>query len=188
MIRYASALIAALAATAAYPATDGSYRHAVASGQRTQIGIERSWSETCESTGASITFTNRPQHGTVAMDRVSSKIPDRGEDCDGRQVMATKVFYTAQRGYQGPDHVRWDATYGNGQARHVEVELSVVSGFVPVHEGQVFRTTPAPGSLNGSQGMHIFVDDGSCPSGQIKQLVLGDYRAGIPRTASCVSR
>ena len=59
---------------------------------------------------------------------------------------------------------------------------------VTIHPGQVLSSMPAPGSLNAPPGMVIFINDRTCPSGQMKQMITGSVSQGIARQISCVSR
>lgn len=166
---------------------DADFRKTVAWGKRVQVGREQSYDAFCQSTGAEVTITVQPQHGTLEQIREPSIVKHKGS-CQGAHITALNIYYTPQRGYEGPDQVSFDSAFGNGMSRHVDAHLTVVAGFVPVHEGQVFQTEPAKGSLEGKPGMRVYVDDRSCPDGKIKQLVLGDVRAGVQRAVSCVGR
>lgn len=166
---------------------DADFRKAVAWGKRVQVGHEQSWDGFCQSTGAEVTITVQPQHGMLEQVREPSTVRHKGS-CQGAHITALNIYYTPERGYEGPDQVSFDSAFGNGMSRHVDAHLTVVAGFVPVHEGQVFHIEPAPGSLEGQPGMRIYVDDRSCPNGEIKQLVLGDVHKGVPRTTACVAR
>ena len=37
-------------------------------------------------------------------------------------------------------------------------------------------------------GKVVYVDDGTCPSGQVKEITGGDQRKSIPRKVRCVKR
>ncbi|WP_137178258.1 DUF6719 family protein [Roseomonas sp. AR75] len=58
---------------------------------------------------------------------------------------------------------------------------------------RIVTQTPAPGTLR--QGERVWVDDGSCPAGQIREIVGGSNRTqsgatipGQPRQIRCVPR
>ena len=55
---------------------------------------------------------------------------------------------------------------------------------VPAFTNQILRTEPAIGQL--PAGAKVMVDDGTCPAGQLKQVVIGDSRTGQPRLRTCV--
>jgi hypothetical protein len=57
--------------------------------------------------------------------------------------------------------------------------------------GSILKTEPPMGALR--EGEIVLVDDGSCPKGQIKQVIGGNHvKAGgyknIVRTRSCIAR
>lgn len=56
----------------------------------------------------------------------------------------------------------------------------------PLHEGVILKQDPEMGTL--PTGMTIYVDDGSCPAGQIKKLIGGSVSRNIPRDVRCVKR
>ena len=61
----------------------------------------------------------------------------------------------------------------------------------PGYAGSVLKAEPAMGALK--EGEIVLVDDGSCPKGQIKQVIGGNHvKAGgyknIIRTRSCIPR
>lgn len=73
--------------------------------------------------------------------------------------------------------------------------LALAAATVLMAEGpKVLPREPASGQL--SPGETVLVDDGSCPPGQIKQVVGGSNqgkaggsnRQGAPRTRACVPR
>jgi uncharacterized caspase-like protein len=57
---------------------------------------------------------------------------------------------------------------------------------LPALTRDVLRQEPAIGKL--PPGASVLVDDGTCPAGQIKQVVGGNIVTGQPRLRSCVSR
>jgi class 3 adenylate cyclase len=57
---------------------------------------------------------------------------------------------------------------------------------VPAYSKQVLRAEPALGQL--PTGAAALVDDGTCPVGQIKQIVGGNVTTGQPRLRSCIPR
>jgi hypothetical protein len=55
----------------------------------------------------------------------------------------------------------------------------------------ILKTEPAMGNLK--PGQRVLVDDGSCPKGQIKQVIGGDHlkaggRSNIERQRVCITR
>jgi hypothetical protein len=56
-------------------------------------------------------------------------------------------------------------------------------GCAPV---EPLRETPQDRNL--AAGKVVFVDDGSCPSGEIKRVTGGNQNKGIPRESVCVQR
>ena len=170
---------------------DASYHHAIRAGQSLQIANARSWGPPpdCRSTGARVVLTLRPAHGFLKTDRVMTTVPAERENCAGHPVATTRMFYTPAPDYQGPERIAYDEVVGNGgRTRHVEEDLDVLPRLIKVHEGQVFRTVPPPGSLDAPQGMTLYVDDRSCPNGQIKRLVTGRMQPPVPRSFDCVQR
>jgi uncharacterized caspase-like protein len=57
---------------------------------------------------------------------------------------------------------------------------------LPALTRDVLRQEPAIGKL--PPGASVLVDDGTCPAGQIKQVVGGNIVTGQPRLRSCVAR
>jgi class 3 adenylate cyclase len=56
----------------------------------------------------------------------------------------------------------------------------------PAFSAQILKTEPAIGQL--PTGATALVDDGTCPAGQIKQIVGGNITTGAPRLRSCIPR
>ena len=56
----------------------------------------------------------------------------------------------------------------------------------PAFTRELLKHEPEAGKL--PTGASVLVDDGTCPPGQIKQLIGGSITAGIPRTRACVAR
>lgn len=56
----------------------------------------------------------------------------------------------------------------------------------PAFTNQILTTEPAIGQL--PTGAKVLVDDGTCPAGQLKQIVGGNVATGQPRLRSCVPR
>jgi hypothetical protein len=65
----------------------------------------------------------------------------------------------------------------------VVVTLAALLISAPAARSQVLQSEPPQGSL--PVGKRVLVDDGTCPSGEIKQVVGGD-QLGIPRKRQCV--
>jgi len=57
---------------------------------------------------------------------------------------------------------------------------------VPAFTRELLQKEPEIGML--PTGAAALVDDGTCPPGQIKQVVGGSISAGVPRTRSCIAR
>ncbi len=58
--------------------------------------------------------------------------------------------------------------------------------FVPAFTTQILKTEPAIGQL--PPDATVLIDDGTCPTGQIKKIVGGNVTTGQPRVRSCVPR
>ena len=63
------------------------------------------------------------------------------------------------------------------------VSLGLVIALPLVASAELLREEPKPGAL--PEGVHAYVDDGTCPSGQVKQLTGGSRTTKRQRT--CVS-
>ena len=50
----------------------------------------------------------------------------------------------------------------------------------------ILKEEPAKGVLRG--GEVVYVDDGSCPPGEVKKITGGNQKAGKTRQAECVKR
>lgn len=55
-----------------------------------------------------------------------------------------------------------------------------------LHDGATLKSEPSRGSL--PAGMMIYVDDGTCSIGEIKQLIGGNDSQGVRRQRRCVKR
>lgn len=66
--------------------------------------------------------------------------------------------------------------------------LMLSVGLGPANAARILKTEPGPGAL--TYGMRVLVDDGSCPTGQIKELTGGRNvdGTGPQRIRRCVSR
>ena len=89
---------------------DADIRKAVAWGKRVQIGHEQSWDGFCQSTGAAVTITTAPQHGTLDQVREPSTVRSKGS-CRGAHITALDIYYTPQRGYEGLDTVSFTPVF-----------------------------------------------------------------------------
>jgi hypothetical protein len=71
-------------------------------------------------------------------------------------------------------------------AVYVAKEPTVAQTIFPpaVADGTIFRQDPPLRAL--TYGTKVFVDDQSCPSGQIRRISSGDNSRGIPRAVACV--
>jgi hypothetical protein len=58
--------------------------------------------------------------------------------------------------------------------------------FVPAFTTQILKTEPPIGQL--PPGAKVLIDDGTCPTGKLKQVVGGNVTTGQPRLRSCVPR
>jgi hypothetical protein len=168
---------------------DGRYQHTVHAGERIWIGNARSWNPECQSTGGTFRITEPPAHGTLSQDKIMGTIPDGRDECSGRPAVLPRLFYTASRSYQGEDHVGYDVIFGNGGHKHIDENITVTAALIPIHPGQVFSSVPPSGTLKiVKAGTPVFIDDGSCPAGQIKRMVTGSDHPLIARQFSCVVR
>ena len=57
---------------------------------------------------------------------------------------------------------------------------------VPAMAQRVVKSVPPDGALK--PGQRVLVDDGSCPAGQIRQIIGGSFVKHMPRSDSCVAR
>jgi hypothetical protein len=57
---------------------------------------------------------------------------------------------------------------------------------LPALTTQILKTEPPIGQL--PPGAKVLIDDGTCPSGKLKQVVGGNVATGQPRLRSCVPR
>ena len=63
---------------------------------------------------------------------------------------------------------------------------------VPDHaRAQIVKREPAMGAMK--EGERVLVDDGSCPKGQIKEVIGGNHtkvggKKQLPRTRKCIAR
>jgi hypothetical protein len=74
-------------------------------------------------------------------------------------------------------------------ARQPNSDLSAqinANPLVPIADGALLRQDPAPRSL--TAGTKVFVDDQSCPSGQIRRITSGEVERGILRAVACVPK
>ncbi len=51
---------------------------------------------------------------------------------------------------------------------------------------EVLKEEPAKNTL--PRGKVVYVDDGTCPAGEIKEITGGNEAKGIPRKVQCVKR
>jgi hypothetical protein len=56
----------------------------------------------------------------------------------------------------------------------------------PVAAQRILKGEPAIGAVK--EGARVLVDDGTCPQGQIKQIVGGNIQKHIARQSRCISR
>lgn len=56
----------------------------------------------------------------------------------------------------------------------------------PAFTAQILKVEPAIGQL--PPGAKVLIDDGTCPAGQLKQVVGGNVTTGQARVRSCVPR
>jgi uncharacterized protein DUF6719 len=83
-------------------------------------------------------------------------------------------------------------------ARKTEVKMSrrimlvvLTAALTGPAQAQLLKKEPGMGSLK--PGQVVYVDDGTCPAGQVKQIVGGDHKkvggkAEVERRRSCVAR
>lgn len=65
--------------------------------------------------------------------------------------------------------------------------LGLTLGAQSVHAAVVLTREPAEGEIR--LGQRVLVDDGSCPSGQIKEVTASKLTPqGIERTRTCIKR
>ncbi|MEP6942633.1 MAG: DUF6719 family protein [Betaproteobacteria bacterium] len=51
---------------------------------------------------------------------------------------------------------------------------------------EILKEEPPKGSI--PYGKVVYVDDGTCPLGEVKEITGGDQRRGVPRQVRCVKR
>ena len=51
---------------------------------------------------------------------------------------------------------------------------------------EILKEVPPPGTLPYMK--IVYVDDGTCPAGEVKEITGGDQRRGIARQVRCVKR
>ena len=56
----------------------------------------------------------------------------------------------------------------------------------PAVAQSVVKSVPPDGALK--PGQRVLVDDGSCPTGQIRQIIGGSFVQRLPRSDTCVAR
>lgn len=57
---------------------------------------------------------------------------------------------------------------------------------VPAMAQRVVKNVPPEGALK--PGQRVLVDDGTCPSGQIREIVGGSFAPRLPRSDRCIAR
>ena len=63
---------------------------------------------------------------------------------------------------------------------------AVPDPFVPAFKAQILKIEPPVGQL--PPGAKVLIDDGTCPTGQLKQVVGGNVTTGQARLRFCVPR
>ncbi|CAN5707228.1 hypothetical protein BH11PSE13_BH11PSE13_10140 [soil metagenome] len=51
---------------------------------------------------------------------------------------------------------------------------------------EILKEVPAKGAV--PRGDVVYVDDGKCPAGEVKKIIGGDQKTGMPRQVTCVKR
>ena len=112
-------------------AGDLNLTRSVKPGLPSPLGYERSWDGNCQDTGAIVTVTSQPGHGTVSIAQKVSLIPastprygSTGR-CAGRSIKGKQVLYRSQPGFHGRDHLSWHVAYGNGKSGDVDMTVIV---------------------------------------------------------------
>ena len=54
--------------------------------------------------------------------------------------------------------------------------------------GSIEVLSEEPPNITLAHGKVVYVDDGSCPVGEVKQITGGNQQMNIPRTRACVKR
>lgn len=70
-------------------------------------------------------------------------------------------------------------------AAHVGVLFALVSGSLAAQE-YYLKKAPAEGDI--PHGKIVYVDDGRCPKGEIKEITGGSREKSIPRKTRCIKR
>lgn len=64
--------------------------------------------------------------------------------------------------------------------------LAAETGTAPGAAVEILKEAPAKGSVR--RGEVVYVDDGSCPAGQVKKITGGNQMTGMSRQVECVKR
>ncbi|HKO68034.1 MAG TPA: DUF6719 family protein [Burkholderiaceae bacterium] len=73
--------------------------------------------------------------------------------------------------------------------RHSLVSSLVLGAFassVCIADGGDLKKMPKPGEI--AHGKVVYVDDGECPKGEVKEVTGGSDVKGVPRKVRCVKR
>ena len=64
--------------------------------------------------------------------------------------------------------------------------LALLGSSVPIVAAEMLKAEPERGTL--AFMAEALVDDGTCPKGQVKKVIGGNFRLGVERKNSCVPR
>jgi class 3 adenylate cyclase len=105
-------------------------------------------------------------------------------------IAGAGIFYSSER---GKDRIAVPVAAPPGASAPPSLPTSPTAPaaptpepFVPAFTTQILKTEPAIGQL--PTGATVLIDDGTCPTGQIKKIVGGNVTTGQPRVRSCVPR
>ena len=105
-------------------------------------------------------------------------------------VAGVGIFYWIERGREHiarPVDAPQVASVSSQPGPSVSSAATPATGPVaPAFTNQILTAEPAIGQL--PTGAKVLVDDGTCPAGQLKQVVGGNVTTGQPRLRSCVAR
>lgn len=109
-------------------------------------------------------LTTPPMHGSVGF---------------GTQGDFLVVGYRPNPTFVGPDHFNVIVSKPGGTTFTVPTQVVVTAS-----DHFVLNTEPPPGTIK--SGATFLVADGSCPTGQIKQIIGGNGGMHIPRRSQCI--
>lgn len=111
--------VAAVTCIGAAAAKDLTLTRNAESGVESRITYERTWDRDCEALPTTVTVTQPPKNGTIAVVQGTSTIPastpnsGSTENCAGKTVTGIEVHYKSNAGFHGTDTVTYSVTNDN---------------------------------------------------------------------------